>query len=73
MFYNVIKTRAKKEKKKMTHFSEKNRRKRKWCYHNDLCSGKGIVFPVKLKLEGESFKKLKKKKIEFLKRSKEFN
>ena len=56
----------------MTHFSEKNRRKRNWCYHNDLCSGKGIVFPVKLKLEGESFKKLKKK-IEFLKRSKEFN
>ena len=58
----------------MTHFSEKNRRKRKWCYHNDLCSGKGIVFPVKLKLEGESFKKLKKKKkIEFFKTSKEFN
>ena len=57
----------------MTHFSEKNRRKITWCYHNALCRGKGIVFPVKLKLEGESFKILKKKKIEFLKRSKEFN
>ena len=41
------------QKEKRRRYLKKNRRKTKQCYHNDMC--KGTVFPVKLKLHGESF------------------
>ena len=43
------------KRKKMTHLWGKNRKKAK--NYNQMISvdGKGTVFPVKLKLEGESF------------------
>ena len=31
--------------------------KTKQCYHNDICTWKRAVFPMKLKLQGESFQK----------------
>ena len=45
----------KKEKKKMRHSKEKNRKKIKQSYHGMISvDGKGTVFPVKLKLQGTS-------------------
>ena len=53
-FYSVIKTMGKRKEENDT-FLRKKTEEKKQCFHNDLCKRKMEVFPVKLKLEKESF------------------
>ena len=48
-FYNIIKKWEK--KKRVILFWGKKAEEKKQCYHNDICTWKGTVFPVKLKLQ----------------------
>ena len=54
-FYNVIKTMGKRKKGHDTFLRKKTKEKENRATIMISLDGKGTVFPVKLKLEGESF------------------